>query len=715
MLLRVGTGESETAVGGDNDSVDIFTEIRTRKTTGSTVHPGSAGTGFTAQTAAPSPVYRAPGEKSASLPPAVQLIQFQQRAFAYQRELAQDTEPQQPKRHKPAPLEPVYSFRPPIPSAESSEAPQMRPALTDAPFSALAAPEGPRQKPTVGAELRQQTQLNRPRQYSQRDIALINAHAENARKGVVCFANLQRPATGYRPLQERLLSIESPSDYHEVTRQRRMEVLGSLSDKYMRQRVSVLRNWEQVLVEVHEDTPWRLHWPQDLADDQIMGEWLLAYSCRSTSFSVVDSAMMHVIEFHRGYLGVSPPKFEWSRWLLSKLELCMAKENPEGRRRRPGLDCNDVSLICQKIWDWVIDKFVPIDRRRFYVNCGAAISATFTPALRTGETCPGEEWNSRDYWSRRRLSVMLDGNRADITESVMIKAMKRKTVFRSTVARDKANLPIIYDAKSELIFSLARWGPKLQELDDCRINDEPETPAFRMGGPGSPALSVDVLRDFMRSVAEGVIEDWEIHDYGCHSLRIGREAMLRQSGARVETINDITTHTTTAGRQRYSRLEAVAALEAHRAADTATSQPVEKMRMTSAGFITVGADGTQLAPQSASDESVASSVRTSATAAVTTAAAFNKVFPKQSVKCGSCGGGHKTINCKRAGSTWCCYCGGGHKTINCKRAGSHSAVTAAAVTAAAVTAEEPLPPLPPGPKPQKQLTEWFAPKRKELQ
>ena len=38
MLLRVGTGESETAVGGDNDSVDIFTEIRTRKTAGSTVH-----------------------------------------------------------------------------------------------------------------------------------------------------------------------------------------------------------------------------------------------------------------------------------------------------------------------------------------------------------------------------------------------------------------------------------------------------------------------------------------------------------------------------------------------------------------------------------------------------------------------------------------------------------------------------------------------------
>ena len=79
----------------------------------------------------------------------------------------------------------------------------------------------------------------------------------------------------------------------------------------------------------------------------------------------------------------------------------------------------------------------------------------------------------------------------------------------------------------------------------------------------------------------------------------------------VETINDITTHTTTAGRQGYSRLEAVEALQAHRAADNAKSQPIEKMQMSSAGSITVGIDGTQLPPQSAGDESVTSSVLTS--------------------------------------------------------------------------------------------------------
>jgi hypothetical protein len=136
---------------------------------------------------------------------------------------------------------------------------------------------------------------------------------------VVSFDNLQQPKGGYRPLQERLLAIASPADYHEVVNQRRLEILSSLSSKYMSQRLSFIRNWEQALVEVHHDTPWRLHWPEDRGDDFIMGKWLLANSCRYTSFTVVETSMMHVIEFHRGYLGVSPPPFEWSRCVVHVL------------------------------------------------------------------------------------------------------------------------------------------------------------------------------------------------------------------------------------------------------------------------------------------------------------------------------------------------------------------------------------------------------------
>ena len=76
---------------------------------------------------------------------------------------------------------------------------------------------------------------------------------------------------------------------------------------------------------------------------------------------------------------------------------------------------------------------------------------------------------------------MLDGDRSANIESVMIKAMKRKTIHRSAVAREKANLPIVYDAKSDLIFALARWGPKLQALDGCSLVDEPDTPKITKG------------------------------------------------------------------------------------------------------------------------------------------------------------------------------------------------------------------------------------------
>jgi hypothetical protein len=328
-----------------------------------------------------------------------------------------------------------------------------------------------------------------------------------------------------------------------------------------------------------------------------MGEWLLANSMRYTSFTVVEVSMMHVIEFHRGYLGVSPPPFTWSRWLLKKLELCMAKENPEGRRRRPGLTSADVTLICDRVWDWVNNDLIPLGRRRFYVNCGAAIAATFTPALRTGETCPGVSWNSRDYWSRQHIGRMLDASvlAQPGVESVLVKAMKRKTVYKNAAARQKSTQPILYDAKASQSFSLALWGPKLQDLDPCKFGQELDTPAFRTGGPDSPALSVDILREFMRDIAEDVVEDWELHDYGCHSLRIGREAMLRETDARPETINEITAHTSTLGRAPYSRPHHDQVLAAHRQADTATARPLERMVVDASGSTLVTAPGTAAA------------------------------------------------------------------------------------------------------------------------
>eukprot|EP01043_Picozoa_sp_COSAG02_P051435 COSAG02_NODE_5412_length_4349_cov_8.741176_2_plen_156_part_00 len=97
-----------------------------------------------------------------------------------------------------------------------------------------------------------------------------------------------------------------------------------------------------------------------------------------------------------------------------------------------------VQAICSKLLSLVTGGELPLGRRQLYVNCGAAIAATHAPALRTGETCPGDSWNPVDYWSRATIAAMLDADqlaRPDV-DSVLIKAMTRKTVYMSPVARD---------------------------------------------------------------------------------------------------------------------------------------------------------------------------------------------------------------------------------------------------------------------------------------
>ena len=40
-----------------------------------------------------------------------------------------------------------------------------------------------------------------------------------------------------------------------------------------------------------------------------MTGYLMTMSMRNTSYAVVEHAKMHIIEFHSGYLGRSPPPF----------------------------------------------------------------------------------------------------------------------------------------------------------------------------------------------------------------------------------------------------------------------------------------------------------------------------------------------------------------------------------------------------------------------
>jgi hypothetical protein len=310
---------------------------------------------------------------------------------------------------------------------------------------------------------------------------------------------------------------------------------------------------------------------------ETMSTWPACEAGGNTDFGVVDASFTHVLEFHKGFLRVSPPPLEIARWTRSKIKRLLAIEFPLGRKVRPGLTMQHIQAICSKLMGLALDKAVSLSRRQHYVNSGAAIAATYSPALRTGETCPGEAWNPRDYWSRMTIASMCDVRglaHADV-ESVLVRAMKRKTVYISAVAREKANLPILYDAKASHSAAFARWGPLLVAIDPCSPAEMSCTPAFREGGPHSDALSTTHLRETIRAVAESCIPDWEDFDYGMHSLRIGREAAFRVANVRPELINDITSHTAIGGRAPYSRIERTELLSANREADAAVVKPLE--------------------------------------------------------------------------------------------------------------------------------------------
>ena len=59
----------------------------------------------------------------------------------------------------------------------------------------------------------------------------------------------------------------------------------------------------------------------------------------------------------------------------------------------------------------------------------------------------------------------------------------------SPLAREKANLPILYDAKASHVAAFAVWGPMLQRIDPCSSAEAAFAPASREGGPYSAALS----------------------------------------------------------------------------------------------------------------------------------------------------------------------------------------------------------------------------------
>jgi hypothetical protein len=334
--------------------------------------------------------------------------------------------------------------------------------------------------------------------------------------------------------------------------------------------------WTQCVIEICGESPWRMHWPASRDDDRIMTDFIIIMSLRNTAYAVVENAKMHVIEFHLSYLGVPPPPFPVADWHLSKLKLAMAKEKPEGRRVRPALGPDAVSAICAKLYTTLLIAG-PV-QQRLYANVGAAIAFIFEKALRAGEACPGLGYSPTKHLSRSTIAGALISREQMQSrgQALIIQPPVRKTAYTNVVTAQKTNQPLVFDTMSDADYSFCKWGPLLEQYDACAPHKRSTTPAFRAGGALSAALATGDIRNILCVVAQSAVPDWEVYDYGAHSLRIGRENAWRATDkATPEFLNDMTTHSTTEGRMPYSRMQIEEILQVDRAAESVKLSPVE--------------------------------------------------------------------------------------------------------------------------------------------
>ena len=67
----------------------------------------------------------------------------------------------------------------------------------------------------------------------------------------------------------------------------KLAIYSSLADGYLSVRVAHMRNYVQFAIEGKEESPWRMHWPEDRGDDQLFTDYSVISSMRVTTFETV--------------------------------------------------------------------------------------------------------------------------------------------------------------------------------------------------------------------------------------------------------------------------------------------------------------------------------------------------------------------------------------------------------------------------------------------
>ena len=366
----------------------------------------------------------------------------------------------------------------------------------------------------------------RPWGFSNKDAATIRDHCENARQNRIEFIGIRKPKTGFRTNQLKLKNISSPSQYQRVISERRMQMATAIKEKSLAVRVSVIRCYIQFCVECEHCSPWEL-------DDALMERFLIIMSLRYTDWRAVSAVKGHVLEFFRAFLGIFyEKKMVRSEWVIDKSRRLLANESPLGRTLRPGLTREAIIAMCEHIYNKLSSSSNRAEQK-YLVNLGLVIGATYEKAMRLGEFCVGDEFDSRVCWTREVINLIAERStnwHQGLPEVALIKPPPRKMPSVNPVIRQASQQPLVVDLLSKEKFSLAVWAPRAVKYDPLDDREDADlVPAFRAGGYKSSALKQRSTAATMKDIALIVVPDAEKYDYGGHSARIGRFAAYKHT------------------------------------------------------------------------------------------------------------------------------------------------------------------------------------------
>ena len=341
-------------------------------------------------------------------------------------------------------------------------------------------------------------------------FASLASNCENARRNIVQPHPYQKAKGEYSEMKLLAMQAGTPANMMLVWDQRLADVFAAPSDEYLKGRICALKRWVWLCIEVFRTVPWRLHWPKDRNDDEIMLYFSVDGSIRFTNAKTISGAMTHVTEFHLTHLHVAGvPDFSRTKHFIAKCDKKLAQENPLGRRATGGWTPAQLSQHCATLRQIIASEGTSL-RAQEFVTILAAICTTYYHATRTGELCPGALFDPhRGHWTKATLKAVLQQWSALEDKIVLLLPQPpKKTEFSGAWARQLCNKPLVFRLDDHSELSPRRAMVEMEALCPTDWDRADTTPIFVNPRTGI-SLTVPRIMAFVTRVT------WRRSTHGC--------------------------------------------------------------------------------------------------------------------------------------------------------------------------------------------------------